>query len=389
MKNLICVGLGIFTFLLGCDSQQSLQKASLAEEVKPQQFSLREAGIKTWKSPAKDIMDTYYLAFYREEGRDYLVWENKFLKTLEFYGWEDDSLTSSIHFNEELIKSRCSMRGAYIASLDSVYFMDPMDAKQYKLHLFDRNSNLLTTLKSNDSSLKSLEKAMPEIAASKPAIRRGDWLHLMGVPEGDLKESVTYAEGKIDVAINLKTGEYRYGYHYPAIYTEYGSWGNFQDMSRCLTPAGKFLYSFGIEDSVRLTDHEQSEQLFYAGSDYIPALSLKLAITDNSANDRSIRPYYGGIHYDPVHEVYYRMALHALPVNTVKGSWADQPISIIILNKNFEKVGESLLPASRHLYYQWFVGPDGLYIANHYNHRQQANKGELSFTRYELVTKSN
>lgn len=388
MKNLICVGLGIFTFLLGCDSQQSLHKASSAEEVKQYQVSLREAGIKTWKSPAKDIMDTHYLAFYQEEGMDYLVWENKFLKTLEFYCWEDDSLTSSIHFNEELIKSRCSMRGAYIASLDSIYFMDPMDAKQYKLHLFDKNSRLLHTLKSKGSSIKALERAMPEIAASKPAIRRGDWLHLVGVPEGDFRKSVTYAEGKIDVAINLKTGEYRYGYHYPAIYKEYGSWGNFQDLSRCLTSEGKFLYSFGIEDSVRLTDHEQSEQLFYAGSDYIPTSALKDTITNRMTVDQPIRPYYGGIQYDSLNGVYYRMALHALPKNAAKGSWADQPISIIILNKNFKKVGESLLPATRHLYHQWFVGPDGLYIANHYHHRQQANKGELSFTHYELVTKS-
>lgn len=361
---------------------------STATEVvqEPPGYTLQVAGTKTWKTSANDIGATSYLAFYQQGEEAYLVWENKFDKALEFYAWKADSLSHRILPDEQLLKSRCSMRGAYIASLDSVYIMDPMDTKNYKLHLFNRSGKLVSTLQSKDGALVGLEKAMPEINANKPALRRGNWLYLIGVPEGDFREAHTYEKGKIEVAINLRTGEYRYGYHYPGRYTEEGSWSNFSDVSRCLTPGNKFLYSFGIEDSVRLTDTQQEETLFYAGSDYF----ADTALHQNGAGkpeENQHPPFYAGILYDSENEVYYRMAVHALPENAESAWVANRPASVIILNKELEKAGEYLLPVGKHLYYQWFIGPDGLYIANHYEHRKQANIGELSFTRYQLVAK--
>jgi hypothetical protein len=389
MKCFLLFSLATAALLQMCAMPQPTHTDLSEQQAPPVHYTLRDAGSKRWKTAAKDLMDTYYLTFYQEKGQAYLVWENKFRKSLEFYGWEDDSLTSSIFLREELLKSRCSMRGAYIASMDSVYFMDPMDSKNYKLYLFNRESVLLQTLNSNDSSKKGLDKAMPRIDADKPPIRLGDWLHVAGVPEANPFEPDTFAMGKIEVSIHLKTGEYRYGYHYPPVFKELGNSANFTGFSRCLSADGRLLYSFSLEDSIRLKDDRHREQLFFAGSEHFPLSAVrssanKAVEAQGSLPDFTGIPYYGGILYDSAQEVYYRMAVHALPNDAVKRGWGDRPISIIILNKKFEKVGETLLPSAKHLSYQWFVGPDGLYIANHYNHRHQANIGELSFTRYQL-----
>lgn len=93
-----------------------------------------------------------------------------------------------------------------------------------------------------------------------------------------------------------------------------------------------------------------------------------------------------GILYDPGKEVYYRMAFHGLPdTDSHDYQTAEAQTSIIILDKHFRKVGESLLPAGRHCPKQWFVGPDGLYISNHLQHSDSMAARELSFTRYELI----
>lgn len=56
------------------------------------------------------------------------------------------------------------------------------------------------------------------------------------------------------------------------------------------------------------------------------------------------------------------------------------------------QAGETLLPAGRYRQFQWFVGPDGLYIAQQQiNNPPQPADGDklptpaLSFTRFELV----
>lgn len=365
-------------FITACSQLQT------SEELPPT-FSLQAAETKSWKATTYPQGGALYVDYYTDNNKAYLVWENRIHKSVEFYDWQGDSLSFAVKPALKALQQKCHMRGFYIASTDSVYILNPM---RYEMYLLNRQGDLLKTLEWNKEQVFGKQgHSMSGIYAGSPGIRQGDWLQMFSVPETGSTRRITFTEGKTNLALNLKTGEHRYGYHYSPTYRN-GEYGHYYiDIARCLTPDGQFLYSFGPDDSVRLTDYKNPDKTFYAGSDYFdtpPEIPQFL-------RDKKTPPVYRGILYDASQEVYYRMAFHGLPDRDMPDfQTTEEQLSIIILNKHFEKIGESLLPAGKHSQFQWFIGPDGLYIAHQqsgsYPQDGEMRPGpELSFTRYELV----
>ncbi len=343
-------------------------------------YSLEAGGVKSWKSTSQPSPYAGYVDFFTKDGQPFLVMENRNNTSVEFYPWNAGSLLFAVKPDSAEVPE-CYMQGFYIASMDSVFILD---AGNGKLHLLNKKGMLVKThsLESGTGTGSKTQKLMPGIYSGSPGIQKGDWLHISGTPFSGASDPSTYSHGKTNIAVNMQTGATRTEYGYPNHYKEGKYSAYYKDVKRCLTPEGELLYSFGADDSVRLTDLQTPGKAFYAGSSFFKTPPPAKAAYGNTARPQN----YGGILYDKVNQVYYRMALHGVAdVLKAEHGFDDQQISIIILDKNFRKTGETLLPAGKHNFRQWFTGPDGLYISNSHPGQLSGNTGELAFTRYKLV----
>lgn len=343
-------------------------------------FTLAAVKVKSWKSSAPLSAYTSYVDFFSGGKKQLLVWQNSAKSSLDFYQWDKPKLTYTINAKAAL-KEHGRMQGFYIASPDSVYILD---ASNSRLHLINKKGKLLNTHSwmAESGSGRKVDQLMAGIYSGNPGIRQQDWLLMSCVPFSGSSDPITFTEGKISLALNLKTGETRFEYAYPPIYADGNYAQYYLDINRCLTGEGKFLYSFGPEDSVRLSDLKGPDKMYYAGSSYFESPPPAIPELGNPSKPQS----FGGILYDKANQVYYRMALHGLDdVLNAEFGFDDQVLSIIILDKDFKKIGETMLPRGKHNFRQWFVGPDGLYISNHHPSQLNSAKREISFTHYKLM----
>jgi hypothetical protein len=168
--------------------------------------------------------------------------------------------------------------------------------------------------------------------------------------------------------------------------------------SRCFD-GEQFVYSFYFKENIYVTDiaHQQIKEI-PAKSKYIDKFA-KMQRPSNVwlAMKRECEiPMYGNLIYDPYREVYYRVAR---PEASIGEDINPQELksyqelvecgckvfSIVILNKNFEVIGETLFPEYTYVSTCMFVHKEGLYISTSHFKNPNFNENELSFDCFQLV----
>ena len=158
-----------------------------------------------------------------------------------------------------------------------------------------------------------------------------------------------------------------------------------------------FIYSFDIEESIRVTppDHKDMKQ-FPVKSKYIKkVVSPREPRPDDmflGAKRLCEAPFYGYLIYDPYRSVYYRIAYPETEMEEEEGRtyidiWRTgrKRFSIIILDKDFNIIGETLFPDYKYYSKKLFVEKEGLYIQSNHFKSPDYNDNKLEFTCFELV----
>jgi hypothetical protein len=138
---------------------------------------------------------------------------------------------------------------------------------------------------------------------------------------------------------------------------------------------------------IERTNYGNINKSYYAGSSYFKE-PIPLKKLDEADDHEIVSGYFSGIKYDRFRKMYYRLAVHPielLAANNQKNHYEDKRISVIILDRNFKKIGESILPEKLHLYTTWFVAEDGIYISNHNRNNESLSENAISFTIYEPI----
>ena len=63
-----------------------------------------------------------------------------------------------------------------------------------------------------------------------------------------------------------------------------------------------------------------------------------------------------------------------------------KPLYVVILDKNFRKIGEVELPDNKHYFMNYFISERGLFISNSHPHNRDNNENQLSFTCYKVFS---
>ena len=96
--------------------------------------------------------------------------------------------------------------------------------------------------------------------------------------------------------------------------------------------------------------------------------------------------------YDPYREVYYRFAYPKTELDD-KINWMGKSVygrkkfSVIILDKDFQIIGETLFPEAIYNPYASFVSKEGLYISRDYQINYDQSEDFMTFELFKLVEK--
>ncbi|MFQ5447803.1 MAG: DUF4221 family protein, partial [Saprospiraceae bacterium] len=147
--------------------------------------------------------------------------------------------------------------------------------------------------------------------------------------------------------------------------------------------SGHFIYSFGLIHEVLETDHAGFKSWKYNASSHFSTIKpfSKEAITQKNYPGKDAlqkydhtTPSYYCIIFDKYRRLYYRFA--TLPLSEDEYNTADrrhQP-TIIILNEDFKKIGETVLPKRGFNYRMIFLNNMGLHIGKESEYRKDESK---------------
>jgi len=178
---------------------------------------------------------------------------------------------------------------------------------------------------------------------------------------------------------------------YPKEYQTGETWTMFHTIQRItLIDSGHMVTSYPICDNVqelnmkgKLLGEHNARSLFF--TEKTKALKDGVNGRDHFLRQNS----YGAIYFDPYRQVFYRFAFQGIRDALPKVSGPVIPAtymstSIIILNRNLARIGETRLPDNTHYCYNTFVGRDGLYISNSHPKNPASQENQVSFTCYKL-----
>jgi hypothetical protein len=161
-------------------------------------------------------------------------------------------------------------------------------------------------------------------------------------------------------------------------------------MSRCYDGVN-FVYSFHFDENIYVTlpDHRDIRRIpvrsRYISKIRFPELRPPRELLRNECEN----PNYGNLIHDPYRKVYYRIACPATEFEQNEDfkeiyAYGRKTFSIIILDEDFNILGETLFPDFIYASSMMFVRKDGLYISTSHFKNPDFDEDKLCFTCFEL-----
>lgn len=205
-------------------------------------------------------------------------------------------------------------------------------------------------------------------------------------------------ENPMCISLDLKNKDvHRYPLNYPHFEgadNEAKRAGVEEYLSRCFN-GKEFIYSFYYDEDIYITSIDQKTiQRKKVKSDYVNKIVLpddhNQTLDLQSSLKRSCESSnYGKLLYDKYRNVYYRIAYPETEIE--KGvncielmQYGRKVFSVIILDKDFNKIGETLFPEYQYNADMIFIREDGVYISSSHPLNPNFNDDILSFQKFEL-----
>ena len=312
---------------------------------------------------------TYYLSKsmfqFEENGKEYLHFENtqKSLYDIVIFDIE----------NQQIAK-RIPLHKTGPNGLPAVFGSRPSPDSQYIL-VAQNNISRLSSINSQGEIIRNYNFQTPE--GRFTPLSFGSYYNAPAF----IKDSCIFLRQEI-LKPDMKKEEYDniaggYGFSYDYNYKE----------SRLV--CGFFGY-----DSLMVTDDLKHIRWYNAKSRYLKSMKPKLGNSMEGINaiiKLNENPRYWHIMYDKYRNVYYRfaempykLASNESPYDEPKG----KEFSVIVLNADFEIIGETKFPGKKYFYKKSFVGREGLYISENNLENPQFDENKLVFTCFKIKNAS-
>lgn len=323
---------------------------------------------------------------YTEDGRLLLTYLNEGENEIHFYDLQAHRLLKNIRLDFEGDNGVGAIYGFHVCNPDSIYVASSND----RIYLVNGHGEIRNSIDYTHSPIDGRAAGRADVGTERhlEIVERNNKLIVYTGLRGDWltvdKQYLNYQY--LELEIDPGNNSLRLlPMTYPKDYIDHGL-KPFEASREYVN--GKFVYSFASDHHIYITADHRSIVRKPAKSDFIggfPALTKDM-------NPFSYRRYleqnsfYRSIVYDRYRKVYYRFCDLASNLMNIEGYRQHQ--SIIILDSDFNKIGEVRLPDRKFNTTNYFVGPDGLYLSNNTPYNSNFDKGKLSFTLLRLEEKS-
>ncbi len=251
------------------------------------------------------------------------------------YDLKGDSLISTVDLKKCGTLNNYS--GFIIHNDDSLFVYD-----YKKKELFLLNDNHI--LKTFNLQNKGVEVS-PEALSETPIVVSGENVIMSGIPISG-KNRLTVND-PISLSLNMKDGSVKYGAHMSDDYSK-GYFGGvyYNTIYQCKDSQNRIVYSFPASNYIyRYNNNLELLDSLYMGSRYtrkiesteVPTLKF-LKNEEERLNYYAYQDSYANVIFDPLRDVYYRIAQHP---SMDKDKPFPKPFSIIAMDKNGKIISET------------------------------------------------
>ncbi|WP_291530360.1 DUF4221 family protein [Bacteroides sp. UBA939] len=380
MKNCFCVLFAVF-FLNACTSQRKQEKDLYAIRTTDDYL--------TFPIDVNTRLPKFILWTFEENGKGYLAFPNM-SKEILFYDISSMDLVKKVEFDAEGNNGVGSVYGFQIKDFNNIYIASPMLPIIYVADTTGRVKSKIEYEEADDGTM--LAPALVHTITYSPMYFIGDSLYIPQTRSYQLKGNSPYG-----VMIDLKTN------HKTVTPLKFQCVVKDEEIPRstgggkvsvCYN-GGSFIYSSEVSDSIYELSRDFSDvKSFLAKSRYLKSPKVEVLSSDVDVEMLLKRkcelPAYGNLIYDKYRNVYYRFVFPEVELDKER-SYLDiyhngrKQFSIMVLDKDFQVVGETLFPEYSYNANIFFIREDGLYISVSHFKRPDFDENLLRFQKFELT----
>lgn len=363
--------------LVFCFSCQEAEQGSEQQELKKVvelSFDLEDQLSFTY-----EIMSSFNFSHVYKDSIEVLVSANKIQNSIDFYRLDNGIKIDSVMLSLEGPNGLPRM-GNFLYDSDTIYITNPFS---YEVILFDLSGIALKRIRIRPE--RQNESLLPRYFTPSQIVRKGDFVYLSGDPDLNTLDRDSYKEGKYMYEVNVKTGESRSLFDVPDIYHN-DQWMVNQYFYRQVYDERRdsWLFSFEVDDSLKLYDLNERQQSFFAGS--LLSGSIRKWNKKDVNSKEAYRYYlsnkvYGKLVYDKKHDLYYRFVKHpnreAMMNKDVDQMWT-RDFSIVVLDKSLKWIGETRV-RDKYIGESHISSEDGVYLA--YFKEDSSREGEIKYVK--------
>lgn len=329
-------------------------------------------------STIKFLLDTLtaprpqYIQLHEDKsGNQYLTLLNKFTNSIYLYDYKSYNYIKQVKMNDKGPDGILKPYGYYIKSLDSIYIYNAMLPE---LLLINGSGRILNKISLTDNERKKWFERLPQYVpeSASPIVESNGKIYLTGQSMLNLAPN-RIANFKFTASIDLGLHKVDFMHTYPQeLYGGGTNWYGdmFMKVNVALHPKGeKLIYSFPVSHDLYLMDIKggRSEKRYAGSNQASDIVSFNNDMENTSVQDvfrhYALQDQYGNIIYDKYRKAYYRFIKRSIPNAKGTNRPSDKLIGIIIMNENFDYLGEFTLGNGKEWYSQnSFVTKEGLNV---------------------------
>jgi hypothetical protein len=359
MKTPKIVWLYLLLMLVSCQGSSD----SLVVEI--ERYKVGESKLILDDSTSIDFIKVDYVF---ENGKEYLLHHNEFKKSIQVFNLGSGEVDQEILYPFKPPFGIQVTQGFTAISLDSIFIFMPLSIRGSIL--INRKGEILDRYMPRKE--ESLEKSLINHVSfgAFPTILDGENLRFIQLPLFEISNPANInGEYRFERLYNIRTNEITDSPEsaFPTLYHNKIWPGPDIQMSRVMDKKGRIINSWKYSDSLVVSTNGELRSVI-AKSDYknqqVSPFSINPVREEITQKIIEETKYYG-IYYDEIRDLYYRTVQHSGVYDKHKEFQEMDGLrnfSIIVLDKDFNKLNEVAFPGSIYNVYRVFVGNRGFYL---------------------------
>lgn len=347
----------------------SCQSKTNSNQTESYQYSLEKGDDLVFSLDSEVSQQTNLIQFIDEA--DKLVFYNQPLHNICIYDAESGNIVQKINLLKEGPNAINEVTATYRKNVDSTY-------------IFSHWKNLINMVNDQGQIVESIQlpdfKSVEINGVKAPAVYPTSYAPFRSIGEntfvlcgmyGKMEEGKNYTNYSPMIMYDYKTGSMELPCSYPSVYGDYrgGGWGVFtyQVPSYTFDSRSNLIVSFFADDSITVCNMKDNRiSIHYAGSSKqttIKPLPENASKIDHT-NHYIAQTQNACIYYDKYRDLYYRIISHPLTDFNINDpqSQSKETVSVVILDSDFNKVGEEFAIDKTPFFASCFVSKRGFHI---------------------------